>query len=413
MHSYERKIVDDSEKDRFINGNNNNNNKFSKASLSIPESETMKIDTKAKLLKKEGHNIINFSIGEPDMNMPKDIKDAYIKALNDNKTKYGPAQGIPELREEISKKFLKENNISYTPEEIIITNGAKQALYNSLFILLNSGDEVIIPSPYWVTYIEQVKACNAIPVIAHTNEDFSLNIDSINEKITKKTKAIIINSPNNPTGAVYRFDDLKKIAKLAAEKNLYIISDEIYEYIIYDEEHKSIASINNDVKELTITVNGFSKSYAMTGLRIGYAAASREITTLMTKFQSHTTSNVNTSLQHAALAALDNKEFPRMMCNEFKKRTKTICNELDNMELNYKRPKGTFFVFPNISRVSDDSMQFSEYLLDKAKIAVVPGKAFGANKNIRISYALPENIIIEGMRRLKTFLEDLEDIKKR
>jgi aspartate aminotransferase len=293
-----------------------------------------------------------------------------------------------------------------------VTSGAKQAIYNALLATINPGDQVIIPTPYWASYPEMVKLCNAKPVFVNTNKDFRICLDSLSKAINKSTKAIILNSPNNPTGAVYPKKALQEIAKLATENKLWLISDEVYEKIIFDEEHVSIASLGKDVKEQTITINGVSKSYSMTGYRIGYAAGPEQVIKAMQRVQSHTTSNAPSISQWAALEALRGpQESVQNMTKEFKKRRDVMFNELNTIKgFETVLPKGSFYMFPNIKKLlgkpnGSNSMTFCELLLIKAKVATVPGIAFGTDKHVRLSFAVSEQKILEATKRIKKVLE--------
>lgn len=371
-----------------------------------------------KLLQAKGHRIINFSVGEPDLKTPVNVKRKTIAAVKKNITKYTQVTGTLELREAIAKKLKRDNGLSYSPSEIMVSNGAKHSLYNAMLATINPGDEVIIPSPYWVTYPYQVRLCGGKPVFVESNREFIPTADAIRKKITRRTKLLIINTPNNPTGAVYPEKVLKEIAKLAVENNITVISDEIYEKIIYDGRHISIAAINKQIKELTITVNGLSKSHSMTGYRVGYAACPAHITAAMARIQSHTTSSISSITQYAAIEALTekNKNVTRMR-DVFKRRRDLVMKELSTIpKLSVVKPHGAFYIFPNITHASGAnpkrepghsrslSEMFAERLLDAAKVAVVPGIAFGSDSHVRLSYTVPENSITEGMEKIRRFL---------
>ena len=373
----------------------------------IKPSATMAINAQAKLLKAQGHKVYNFSAGEPDFPTPESIKTAGIKALDENFTRYTPASGIPELKTAVCEKFRTENNIQCNEKEITITNGGKQALYNALLSIINKGDEVIIPVPYWVSYSDQVKLCDGQPVFAET-ENSQVKAELLRKKITKKTKALILNSPCNPSGSVISKEELKKIAELALEHNLFVISDEVYEKIIFDEEHVSIASFSGEIKEKTITINALSKSYCMTGLRLGYCHANEEIINRMNKIQSQTTSNVCSIVQKMALAALKIPQSKTdMMIKEFRERRDFVLKRLTEMGLLCNKPEGAFYVFPSIKSTGMSSVQFCAELLEKKKVAAVPGEAFGCPDNIRISYSIAMQEIKEGLEKIKEFVEEL------
>ena len=394
---------------------------LAKRTKEVTASVTLAITSKAKDLQKKGFPVISFGAGEPDFDTPDYIKNAAKKAIDDGFTKYTANVGILELRKAICDKFLKDNNLVYNPAQIVVSNGAKHSLFNTLFALCDEGDEVIIFSPYWVTYIDQVKLTGAKPVIVETNgkNDFRINMDELKSKITNKTKLIIINSPNNPTGAIYPKEDLEKIADIVIKNNLYIISDEIYEKIIYNQKHVSIASLGEEIKKRTIVINGVSKSFSMTGWRIGYLAAEEEIVSAIDDMQSHMTSNANSIAQKASLAAISderNFDFADVL-NKFQERRDYMVSTLNSINGVFcPEPKGAFYVFPNIKayigkslngKKINNTVEFCEILLDEEKVAVVPGDAFGDKESIRLSYALGLDDIKEGVERLKTFLSKL------
>lgn len=383
----------------------------------VKPSPTLAVDSKAKELKAKGFDVVNFGVGEPDFDTPEHIKEAAIKAIRDGFTKYTPVGGIDELKEAIIEKLERDNGLKYGKENILVSCGAKHSLYNIAQALFGPGDEVIIPSPYWVSYPDQVLINDAQPVIVETKEenDFMVEPDALKEKITPRTKAIIINSPSNPTGFIYTKKALEEIAEIALKNNIYIISDEIYEKLIYDgEKHISIASISEEVKERTIVVNGLSKSHAMTGWRIGYAAGPVEIIKTMTKIQSQSTSNPTSIAQKAAVAALKGpQDCVEKMRQEFEKRRDYLVKELNKIAgVSCRMPKGAFYVFPNINKVLgkngiNSSMDLSIYLLEKAFVALVPGSAFGAEGYIRISYATSMENLAKGIERIRKSLEEL------
>jgi len=387
----------------------------------VKPSPTLAVDSKAKQLKAKGMDVVNFGVGEPDFDTPEHIKEAAIKAIKDGFTKYTPVGGIDELKEAIIEKLEKDNKLTYNKENIVVSCGAKHSLYNIAQALFGPGDEVIIPSPYWVSYPDQVLLNDAIPVIVNTYEEdeFMLRPEVLKEKITSRSKALILNSPSNPTGFIYTENALKEIAEIALKHNLYIISDEIYEKLIYDnEKHISIASLSEEIKEKTIVVNGLSKAYAMTGWRIGYAAGHTEIIKTMTTIQSQSTSNPTSIAQKAAVAALrGNQNCVSEMRKEFEKRRNFLVQELNRIPgVSCKMPKGAFYVFPNISNIFgkkidkniiNSSMDLSIYLLEKALVALVPGSAFGAEGYIRISYATSMENLSKGIDRISKALEQL------
>jgi len=386
---------------------------LSKKHLGISESLTLAISARAKEMKSAGEDVISFGAGEPDFKTPEFINDAAREALNKGMTKYTPVSGIKELKEAICHKLVSENNLKYDANQIIISNGAKHSIYNALQVLLNPGDEVIITVPYWVSYSEMVKMAGGQPVFVNTDQDFNIEIGHLKKAITDKTKALILNSPNNPTGCVLDRDNLESIAELALNRGFYIISDEIYEKIIYDGiKHISIASLGDEIKEQTIVINGMSKTYAMTGWRIGYAAGNKEIIKIMVNLQSHSTSNPNSIAQYASVAALtssESKMIVEQMVREFDQRRQYIVREINNIKgLSCSLPHGSFYIFLNISSFFGkngiiDSLSFAENLLNEEKVAVVPGVAFGIDNFVRLSYATSMDNIERGLKRLKRF----------
>lgn len=391
--------------------------KYSKRALEINESVTLEITAKAKEMKDKGADIITFGVGEPDFNTPENIIEAAIKAMKDGKTKYTNTSGIIELRKAICDKLLKDNSLSYNPNQIVVSTGAKQSLANILFTLLNDGDEVIISSPYWVTYPELIKLAGGVPIVCECNlfNDYKFTKSNLENCISKKTKAIIVNSPNNPTGSIYNVEELKIIAEIAKENDIFIISDEIYEKLIYEEKHESIASISKDSYDRTIIINGLSKSYSMTGWRIGYTASSEKIANLINNIQSHTTSNVNTISQYAGVEALTgNQESIYTMKNAFNERRDYMIDRLSKIkDISYIYPKGAFYVMVNIEKYIDnvkvkDSIEFAKELLEKEKVAVIPGEAFGLPKYIRLSYATSLERIEEGLNRINNYLNSMK-----
>ncbi|MCS7204007.1 MAG: pyridoxal phosphate-dependent aminotransferase, partial [Thermodesulfovibrio sp.] len=376
----------------------------------VKPSPTLAVDSKAKELKSKGFDVVNFGVGEPDFDTPEHIKEAAIKAIKDGFTKYTPVGGIDELKEAIIKKLEIENGLKYSKENIIVSCGAKHSLYNIAQALFGPGDEVIIPAPYWVSYPDQVLINDAKPVIVETYEEdnFMLRPEILESKITDKTKALILNYPSNPTGFIYSKEVLERIAEIVLKHNIYVISDEIYEKLIYDgQKHISIASLDDEIKEKTIVVNGLSKAYAMTGWRIGYAAGPVEIIKTMTNIQSQSTSNPTSIAQKAAVAALRGpQDCVEKMRREFEKRRNYLVEALNKINgISCKMPNGAFYVFPNIKSILgkntdnfkiNSSMDLSIYLLEKALVALVPGSAFGAEGYIRISYATSMENLSKG-----------------
>ena len=388
----------------------------------LKPSPTLAIDAKAKAMISQGMDVVNFGVGEPDFDTPDNIKEAAIKAIKNGFTKYTAVGGIDVLREAIVKKLKEDNNLIYSKNQIIVSCGAKHSLYNIAQVLFDRGDEVIIPAPYWVSYPDQVILNNAKPVIVDTSEDnnFMLNIKELKKKITKKTKAIILNSPSNPTGSAYNKNTLEEIAEIAVRKKIFIISDEIYEKIVYDGfKHISVASLNNKIKDLTIVVNGLSKSHSMTGWRIGYAAGPEEIISAMWKVQSQSTSNPTSISQKAAFEALTGpQDFIGEMVAEFDNRRRYIVERLNKIDgITCRMPQGAFYVFPNVSKLFGrgydgkkikGSSDLSAYLLENAQIAVVSGDAFGADDYIRFSYAASMDAIRKGLDRIEDAIKALD-----
>ena len=396
--------------------------KLSKRGNMISPSITLEITAKAKKLRESGLNVISFGVGEPDFNTPSNVIEEAYKAMLEGKTKYTEVAGIKKLREEICKKFKKDNGLDYSIDRVIVSNGAKQCLFNSFMAILDDEDEVIVPKPYWVSYPELIKLSGGVPIYSDSSEKegFKYNIKDLESKVTKKTKAIIINSPNNPTGTIYTKKELLEIAKFCEKYSLIIISDEIYEKLVYDnEKHISIASLTKYAYNNTIVINGLSKSSAMTGWRIGYAACKDiEVIKLMTSIQSHTTSNVNSIAQYAAIEAIKNsKKDLENMVKEFHSRRKYMIKRLDSIDsIKYIIPKGAFYVMVNIkdlfgkkinNRLVEDSLSFSKELLEEEKVAVIPGVGFGVSDYIRLSYATSKENIKEGMDRIEEFIKKL------
>lgn len=388
---------------------------LSKRATLISPSPTLAITAKAKAMKSEGIDVVGFGAGEPDFDTPEYIKEEARKALKEGFTKYTPASGIESLKKAICKKLKEDNGLDYEPAQIIISCGAKHSLYNAIQIICEEGDEVILPSPYWVSYPEQIKLSGAKPVIVETNEEdeFKLCSEKFLKNITPRTKLLILNSPNNPTGAVYSREELLALAEIAVETNTYVISDEIYEKMTYDGvKHISIASLNPRIRGLTVVINGVSKAYSMTGWRIGYAAGDKEIIAAMSRLQSHSTSNPNSIAQRAALEAISGTQEPlKEMLMEFKSRRDYLVERLNSLKgFSCQKPQGAFYAFPSISgvlgkdfqgRKIENSSSLSELLLNEAKVAVVPGSAFGQDNHLRFSYATSMENIVKGLDRIE------------
>ena len=395
---------------------------LSKKAGNINPSITLAITAKAKELKNQGVDVVSFGAGEPDFNTPENIINAAIKAMKDGKTKYTPAGGVLELKETICNKFKKDNKLEYKTSQITISTGAKQCLANAFMAVLNPGDEVLIPVPYWVSYPELVKLADGIPVFVETlkENNYKYTISDLESAVTEKTKAILINSPNNPTGTIYHENELLEIAEFAKKHDLLIVSDEIYEKLIYDgEKHVSIATLSEDAYNRTIVINGVSKTYAMTGWRLGYAASSEEITKLMTSIQSHMTSNTNTITQYAAIEALNGPEEElNVMIKEFENRRNFMIDKLSKLpEISIIKPSGAFYIMVNISAYLNttfknqsisNSVEFSKVLLEEEKVAVIPGAGFGLDNYIRLSYATSMDVIETGIDRISIFLSKIK-----
>ncbi len=389
---------------------------------SIAPSLTLAISAKAKAMKAAGENVISFGVGEPDFPTPAHIVQAGIEALEAGKTKYTPSSGLLELRRAIAEKFRRDNGLDYEASQIIVSNGAKHSIFNVCFALLEEGDEVIIPAPYWLTYPEAVKVCGGVPVYVNTSKKtgFKITPEELKAAITPKTKMFIFNSPSNPTGAVYSEAEVRALAKVCEEANIFVLSDEIYEKLVYTETKPfSMAACSPRMKELTITVNGVSKTYAMTGWRIGYLAAHPAIAKAIDSFQSHATSNANSVAQYATIKALNSPEAAvEEMVARFARRRLAMIERISEMKGAYcVIPEGAFYAMLVVSdnygkrfgeKVITDSVSFSEALLDAAKVAVVPGAAFGADDCVRISYSLSMEDLLEGLNRIDAFLMSLE-----
>ncbi len=378
----------------------------------ITPSLTLAIDSKAKALRAEGVDVCGFGAGEPDMDTPEHIKAAAIEALNEGFTKYTPSSGIPELRQAISEKFSKDNGLQYKASQVIVSSGAKQSCFNAIAALCNPGDEVIIPAPYWLSYPEMVRLAGAEPVIVQTTEanSWKLTAEDFENAMTPRTKMVIINTPGNPTGSIYTKDELRAISEVAAEEDIYILSDEIYEKLIYDDaEHVSIGSLTPEAYDLTITVNGFSKAYAMTGWRLGYLGASEEVARAIDSLQSHTTSNPCSFAQKGGLAALlGDQQVVTDMRDEFDIRREYMYERISSIAgLRAVKPLGAFYVLADVSSFGLKSQNFADRLLSKANVAVVPGVAFGNDDTIRLSYATSLDVIKTGLDRIEEFSKSL------
>lgn len=396
---------------------------LSARALACAPSPTLAITAKANQMKAEGIDVIGFGAGEPDFDTPQHIKDAAIAALEKGHTKYTPSAGIPALKQAICDKLKRDNGLDYAPNQIIVSCGGKHSLYNVFQALCGPGDEVIIPAPYWVSYPEQVRLADATPVIIETtdNSGFAPTVAQIEAAITPRTKAIVLNSPSNPTGAMWPRETVEALARLAVQHKFYVVSDEIYEKIAYDgNEPFSIASLGADIKNLTVTVNGMSKAYSMTGWRIGYAAADASIVGAMGRIQDAVTSNPTSIAQWAALAALTGpQDFLNEWVTEFDARRHRIVEGLNSvLGITCRKPDGAFYVFPNVTglfgkrtpggKLLETSDDFADYLLADARVAVVPGRGFGAPDYVRLSYATSRNAIETGLHRIAEAVSVLE-----
>ncbi len=378
----------------------------------INPSSTLAITSKAKKLKSEGKDIVNFAAGEPDFDTPDFIKVAAIQAINSGFTKYTPTTGIPDLKKLICQKFKKDNSLEYAPDQIIVSNGAKHSIFNALMVLLNPKDEVLIPLPYWVSYPEMVNLCEGIPRFIKTTAEnnFKISAADLSKHVSAKTKVLILNSPSNPCGSVYTHEDLEAIARICVSKNIFVISDEIYEKIIFDGlKHSSIASLNKDIYDLTITVNGLSKSHSMTGWRIGYLGAPSDVACAISNLQDHSTSNPNSIAQKAAVAALSAPEdFTHKLCLEFLKRRDYLAQRLKQIKnLSFFMPQGAFYIFCDISETKLDSLTFAKRLLEEEFVSLIPGCSFGMDDHIRISFATSMEELQKGMDRLEKWVAKL------
>jgi aspartate aminotransferase len=389
----------------------------------VKPSPTLAVDARAKAMKAAGVDLISFGAGEPDFDTPDNIKNAAITAIQENFTRYTDVGGIDALKDAIIKKFKTDNNLSYSKDEVVVNCGGKHSFYNLAQVLFQKGDEVIVPAPYWVSYPPMVTLADADPVILDTQEKegFKVNIETLLKAVTPRTKALVLNSPSNPTGAMYDASELEEIARIAVEKNLFVISDDMYEKIVFDgRPFVSIAVFNQGIKERTLVLNGVSKTYAMTGWRIGYMAGPATIIKAVTKLQSQSTSNPTSIAQKAALEALNGpQDFVAMMREHFEKRRNYMVDRLNAMDgITCFKPQGAFYAFPKVSAhygksyrdtVITDSNNFSEFLLEEAKVAVVPGAGFNANDYIRLSFATSIEVIREGLDRMERALQLLKD----
>jgi aspartate aminotransferase len=373
-------------------------------------SSTLAITARAKELQAQGRDVVNFAGGEPDFDTPQEIKDAGIAAIQKGFTKYTPSTGTQELREAVAAKFQKENKLTYKPSQIAVSCGAKHCLFDIIQVLADEGDEVLIPAPYWVSYPEMVKVAGATSKVIETSWEtgFKLTARQLEDNVTDKSKILVMNSPSNPTGVVYSKKELEEIAQVCVKNNIYVVSDEIYEKLIYDtNEYVSIAALGKEIFDLTITVNGVSKAYAMTGWRIGYCAGPAEIMEYVKKFQDHTTSNPTSISQVAALQALKSSdESITSMCKEFKARRDLMTSALDKIpQIRYIRPGGAFYVFCDFSKLGESEV-IAKRILDETNVAVIPGDGFGAPGFIRLSFSTSQARIQEGTKRIAQWVKE-------
>ncbi|MFM6322822.1 MAG: pyridoxal phosphate-dependent aminotransferase [Microcystis panniformis] len=378
----------------------------------VTPSLTLAIDSLAKEMKRNGEDVCSFSAGEPDFDTPTHIKAAAKKALDEGKTRYGPAAGEPGLRKAIAEKLLRDNQLAYNADNVIVTNGGKQSLYNLIMALIEAGDEVIIPAPYWLSYPEMVTLAGGTSVIVNTSLEnhYKITPEQLEAAITPKTKLFVLNSPSNPTGIVYTPEEIAALAKIVVEKDILVVSDEIYEKILYDGAiHRSIASFGPEIFQRSIISNGFAKAFSMTGWRVGYIAGPVEIVKAMTKIQSHSTSNVCTFAQYGAIAALASpQDCIEEMVKAFSDRRQYILERVRSLPgLNCPTPNGAFYVFIDISQTGLKSRDFCQKLLETQKVAAIPGIAFGADDCIRLSYATDLKTIEKGFDRLDQFISTL------
>jgi aspartate aminotransferase len=388
------------------------NYRISEHAASLSPSLTLAIDSKAKQMKADGQDVVGFGAGEPDFDTPQHIKDAAIKALNEGFTKYTPASGILELRQAIAEKFKRENGLSYKPSQIIVSCGGKHSCYNVIVATCQEGDEVIIPAPYWLSYPEMVKLAGAKPVIVDTDDkaEFKLTPDALRHAITSKTRLLVLNSPSNPTGAVYTPEEIKALGDICVEKGVLIMSDEIYEHLLYDGAvHKSVASFSQAHFEHTIVVHGFAKAWSMTGWRLGFCAAPEPIAKAIDAIQSHSTSNPTSFAQKGAVEALNGPQTHlKAWLGEFNQRRLYAWQKLSQTPgISCVKAKGACYLFPNSSKTGLKSTEFCARLLEAEKVAAVPGIAFGADDYIRISYATSMTNIQKGLDRIERFCKGL------
>ena len=397
-------------------------NRIAKRMSTLSPSLTLAISAKAKAMKSAGESVVSFGVGEPDFNTPEHIINSAKSALDNGFTKYTPSSGLLPLRKAICEKFQRDNSLTYEPSQIIVSNGAKHSIFNACYAVLEEGDEVIIPAPYWLTYPEVVKVCGATPVYINCKKEnkFKFSAEDLKKAITPKTKMLIFNSPSNPTGAVYNEEETRAIAKVCEEAGIFVLADEIYEKLCYNGVKPfSIASCSEKMQDLTITINGVSKTYAMTGWRVGYLGAPKDIAKAIDSFQSHATSNACSISQYATIEALKSTdEEIQAMVEVFDKRRQKLLALIDEIDgVQAIEPDGAFYVMMVVSdlygksyngKVIENSIEFADMLLDAEKVATVPGVSFGADDCVRLSYALSEADLEEGLKRIKKFVSQLK-----
>ncbi len=392
--------------------------KISKKASAISPSPTLAIDSKFKEMKKEGIPVVGFGAGEPDFNTPENIKNAGIEAIKNNITKYTPASGTLELKAAVCQKLKRDTGLEYSTSNIVISNGGKHSLTNTFTCICDPGDEVILPAPYWVSYPEMIKLADAVPVIIEGAEEnnFKFTAEQLESAITSKTRALVLNTPSNPTGMVYTKDELEKIAEIAVKNNIYIIFDEIYEKLVYEGEHTNIATLGDEIRDLTIIVNGLAKTYAMTGWRIGFIAANKKLAKAMGNIQSHATSNPNSIAQAAAVEALNgDQSIIETMKKTYIERRDYMVDKINSIDgLSCKTPHGAFYVFMNVKdvlnkehygKMINTANELCQDILDRALVALVPSEGFGVDGYVRLSYATSMDTIKTGLDRIEKYLK--------
>ncbi len=392
--------------------------KISKKASAISPSPTLAIDSKFKEMKKEGIPVVGFGAGEPDFNTPENIKNAGIEAIKNNITKYTPASGTLELKAAVCQKLKRDTGLEYSTSNIVISNGGKHSLTNTFTCICDPGDEVILPAPYWVSYPEMIKLADAVPVIIEGAEEnnFKFTAEQLESAIASKTRALVLNTPSNPTGMVYTKDELEKIAEIAVKNNIYIIFDEIYEKLVYEGEHTNIATLGDEIRDLTIIVNGLAKTYAMTGWRIGFVAANKKLAKAMGNIQSHATSNPNSIAQAAAVEALNgDQSIIETMKKTYIERRDYMVDKINSIDgLSCKTPHGAFYVFMNVKdvlnkehygKMINTANELCQDILDRALVALVPSEGFGVEQNVKLSYATSMDTIKTGLDRIEKYLK--------